>query len=141
MINEKPCLLEEAEAAAREIAFGVESASVFFSSSPSVLEVTLNIATLEGDSFVVSLTERGFTVVEKKTTKDVETDRGKGTDSGVETVKERDGGVSTDEIYENGISSLYIPSETIHALMDQLSPRYRAAFGNSLAAKLATLTG
>lgn len=107
MIDGKPDLLAEAEEAAKEIAFGVISASVSSSSSPE--EALIDVKILEGESLVISLTERGFRVVERKNT------------SG-ELMKDSS-----------------IRAETIHALMDQLSPLYRDAFAQSLAAKLASL--
>lgn len=64
MNDETPSLLEEAQAAIQEISFGVSSASVDTTSSSSE-EVILSIVTLEGDSYRVSLTTRGYLVVEQ----------------------------------------------------------------------------
>lgn len=109
MIHETPDLLCEAEGSVKEIAFGVASATVS-SSSSSPSEVRINILSLEGERISVSLTERGFRVVERKSA---------------------DG---------SDLGASFPPAETIHALMDQLSPKYRTAFGESLFAKLASLT-
>ena len=64
MNDETPSLLEEAQAAIREISFGVTSVSIDTTSSSST-EVILSIVTLEGDSYRVSLTTQGYLVVER----------------------------------------------------------------------------
>jgi len=100
-------LMYEAENAIGEVAFGVRKAEISKKIEPTTVEIIINITTLEGVSFCLSLTTKGFKVV----------------------------GHSEDKIESNGPLG-----ETIHSLLDQLSPKYRLAFSNSLSEKLTALS-
>lgn len=101
--------LREAEDHIRDIKNHVKHAAVSSALSSSNTGVHLNITTLEGDDLCVQLSASGLCIV---------------------------GNTFDDTSLEKSNGQLY---ESIHALLDSRSPKYRESFGNELQMKLLEL--
>ncbi|XP_072045939.1 GSK3-beta interaction protein-like [Amphiura filiformis] len=109
--SEEKLMKIEAQAAVREISFAVEFVEISTKLPNTDERAYMNIRTKEGTKFCVELTVQGYRIVGSQFD-------------------------NTDDTTDVSDSIFY---ETIYALLDQHSPKYRLTFGETLAGKLQCL--